>query len=502
MNELTIKLRLSNKQKIIVLAFIIALYAVRNAIPFIFFPLLSFITIYTIYTIIFTENRIFTIKESLRTFHPFFILVAIEILAFVTAIPYRDKIDIIRYAKEFYFYICYFYLINAHIRNKTDFSELIKHITKFFFWFACGISAISIYKYLYAPDVMTLHTVNNIQKVMYGTTLMTDYNFFSLFILNAIILNIYDILSSKEKKHWFAKLITLSLMYSVVIMSTSRRGIAMALGVYIVLIILVIIPKLYKKTFGHNTQKRSVVLLLLLSMVLSLSYFHISYFQYSEQKIAKALHFNTRHIEQSNIIVGYRFNTIVNHNFIKIWENPDKQIKRGDITQDKDNILKDIGDNIKPSNITKDEDNKSKNIINNNKLIESRISYWKTSVETLKDYSIMQLIIGRGFSYLTHFYNDIDYMASHPHFQPFAVLLMSGVIGLLLWLFLVGYVSFIYLKNIKELWLLASLFAINFFFGLFSNSNFLGMSFLLFLLILPYIYKHIDRKENAVEQSV
>ncbi|MBO4741747.1 MAG: hypothetical protein J5605_08950, partial [Bacteroidales bacterium] len=90
---------------------------------------------------------------------------------------------------------------------------------------------------------MTLYTANNIQKVMYGTTLMTDYNFFSLFILNAIILNIYDILSSKEKKHWFARLIALSLMYSVVIMSTSRRGMAMALGVYIVLIILVIIPK-------------------------------------------------------------------------------------------------------------------------------------------------------------------------------------------------------------------------------------------------------------------
>ena len=192
MNELSVKSKLSNNQNIIVLAFIIALYAVRNAVPFIFFPLLSFITIYVIYTIIFSENRIFSIKESLRTFHPFFILVAIEILAFVTAIPYRDKIDIVRYAKEFYFYICYLYLINAHIRNKADFSGLIRYITKFFFWFAFGISAISIYKYFYAPDAMTLYTANNIQKVMYGTTLMTDYNFFSLFILNAIILNIYS----------------------------------------------------------------------------------------------------------------------------------------------------------------------------------------------------------------------------------------------------------------------------------------------------------------------
>ena len=401
-----------------------------------------------------------------------------------------------------YFYICYLYLINAHIRNKTDFWGLIKHITKFFFWFACGISAISIYKYFYAPDTMTLYMVNNIQKVMYGTTLMTDYNFFSLFIINAIILNIYDILSSKEKKHWFARLLALSVMYSVVIMSTSRRGMAMALGVYIVLIILVIIPKLYKKAFGHNTQKRSVIFLLLISTVISLSYIHISYFQSSEQKLAKALHFNTKHIEQSNIQVGYRFNTIVNYNFIKIWEDPNKHIKSCNITQDKDNILKDIGDNAKPNDITQDEDNKSKNIFDNNKLIESRKSYWKTSVETLKDYSVLQFIIGSGFSYLTHFYDEVEHLANHPHFQPLAILLMSGAIGLLLWLFLVGYVSYIYLRNMKELWLLASLFATNLFFGLFSNSNFLGMSFLLFLLILPYIYKHIDRKENAVEQSV
>ena len=78
---------------------------------------------------------------------------------------------------------------------------------------------------------------------------------------------------------------------------------------------------------------------------------------------------------------------------------------------------------------------------------------------------------------------------------------MSGIVGLLLWLFLIAYISYIYLKRIKAFWMLALLFSINFIFGIFSNSNFLGMSMLLFLIIIPFIYNHIDKEDNKIENA-
>ena len=118
------------------------------------------------------------------------------------------------------------------------------------------------------------------------------------------------------------------------------------------------------------------------------------------------------------------------------------------------------------------------------------------------NYSITQKILGTGFRYLQYFYYPEDLLpTSHPHFQPYAILLMSGIIGLLLWLFLIVYISYIYLKHIKVFWILALLFSINFIFGIFSNSNFLGMSMLLFLIIIPFIYNHIDKEYPKIQNA-
>lgn len=189
-------------------------------------------------------------------------------------------------------------------------------------------------------------------------------------------------------------------------------------------------------------------------------------------------------MERSNTVIGYRLNTIIGYDFIKIKNNPNKPLYSGEnIVQNNENIIKTVEEG-------------------SNKLVESRKDCWERSKETYSNYSITQKIIGSGFKYLQYFYYPDDLLStSHPHFQPYAILLMSGIVGLLLWLFLIAYISYIYLKRIKAFWMLALLFSINFIFGIFSNSNFLGMSMLLFLIIIPFIYNHIDKEDNKIENA-
>ena len=474
-------LRLANTQNISILAFVMVLYSVRNAVPYIFFPLMILITIYVGYTLLCESKKIATITNVLKIMHPFFIFVAIEIISFITAINY-NHIDIIRYVKDFYFYICYFFLICTIIRTKEDVSVLIKYMTKFFFWFGCGISIISAFKYFYAPDVLTI--VGSPKRTIYGTSLMTDYNFFSLFFINAIILNLYKIYNDNDQKHWKGIVMAIAFMFWIVIMSSSRRGTAVAIILYAACLILTIVPPLYKKLFNKHTYKRNLLFVIMTTIFMVLSYTHVVFYQQSDNRISKILKFDVTYIERSNTVIGYRLNSIIGHDFIKIKNNPSKPLYTGiNIVQNNQNVIKTVEEG-------------------SNKLVESRKDCWERSKETYSNYSITQKILGTGFRYLQYFYYPDDLLStSHPHFQPYAILLMSGIVGLLLWLFLIAYISYIYLKRIKAFWMLALLFSINFIFGIFSNSNFLGMSMLLFLIIIPFIYNHIDKEDNKIENA-
>ena len=310
---------------------------------------------------------------------------------------------------------------------------------------------------------------------IFGTSLVSDYNFFSLFLINAIILNLYEIFTHKEKKHWIAMVFAIAIMFWVALLSTSKRGMFMILLLYAILLVPATIPCVHKMLFKAQTYFRNLLFVVSATIILMLSYCHITTFQSSEQKIANALSFDTAYIEGSNITSGYRFNIIFGKDLIKIKPKNTKYDSSQENSYN-ENILK--------------------NIEGTGKLVESRKIYWKISLETLHKYSIFQIIIGTGYKYLQDFYNHEYNLAGHPHFQPFAIILMSGIIGFVLWLALISYVTYIYVKNIRKDYSLAYLFAVNFTFGLFSFSNFFGASFLLFLIIIPYMYNYFERREK------
>lgn len=136
---------------------------------------------------------------------------------------------------------------------------------------------------------------------------------------------------------------------------------------------------------------------------------------------------------------------------------------------------------------------------------EDRASRWKFAVEIyIKEYNWSQKIFGGGFNFLSwfsYYFNDDKTKIDYPHNPFLHILLYSGILGLLIYIFFLYRVFWYYIKYIKEYPLLFVFFIITFYFTLFSGGSPFEPPIMGFFMVLPFVINSIYIQEKLKHQT-
>lgn len=135
-----------------------------------------------------------------------------------------------------------------------------------------------------------------------------------------------------------------------------------------------------------------------------------------------------------------------------------------------------------------------------NSFIADRLSRWEFALKIYSmEFSLRQKIFGGGFNFLNwygyYFYKDKT-RSDYPHNPFLSVLLYSGILGLMIYLFLMYKVFYYYYKYFNEYKILAIFFLITFFFSFFSAGSPFDPPIMGFFNILPF-FIHAVHKRGA-----
>ncbi|MGE0078229.1 MAG: hypothetical protein AB7S48_10255 [Bacteroidales bacterium] len=134
----------------------------------------------------------------------------------------------------------------------------------------------------------------------------------------------------------------------------------------------------------------------------------------------------------------------------------------------------------------------------------SRLDRWRYAVYLYRyEYKWWQKIIGGGFGYTRKFakeFNDPDEY-DYPHNPFLGVLLYSGILGLIAYIWFLYKAVFYYWIYRKEYWTLGLAFCASFFFAFFSANTPFDPAIMGILTILPYFIHYYTLKEqNAANE--
>ncbi len=137
---------------------------------------------------------------------------------------------------------------------------------------------------------------------------------------------------------------------------------------------------------------------------------------------------------------------------------------------------------------------------NINKLYGERIIRWQFAWQIFKnEYNWPKRIFGGGFNFLnwygSYFLNDKT-KSDYPHNPFLHILLYSGIVGLLIYIFFIYKVFYYYIKYIKKYPLLFIFFLITFFFTFFSGGNPFDPPIMGFFVMLPFFIHSIHKKNK------
>lgn len=117
-----------------------------------------------------------------------------------------------------------------------------------------------------------------------------------------------------------------------------------------------------------------------------------------------------------------------------------------------------------------------------------------------KEYSWSQKIFGGGFAYINWYgytFSNDKTISDYPHNPFLSVLLYSGILGLILYLYLLYKVIAIYIRYIKKYYLLFIFFLITFFFSFFSGGSPFDPPIMGFFVMLPFLMDSILKSKES-----
>ena len=139
-----------------------------------------------------------------------------------------------------------------------------------------------------------------------------------------------------------------------------------------------------------------------------------------------------------------------------------------------------------------------------NQLSKSRFVRWQFAWQIFaKESNWSRTIFGGGFNHLNwfgYYFLKDKTKSDWPHNPFLSVLLYSGIIGLILYIFFLYKVFYYYIKYIKEYPLLFIFFIITFFFSFFSGGSPFDPPIMGFFVMLPF-FIHYVHKKNETELS-
>jgi hypothetical protein len=123
-----------------------------------------------------------------------------------------------------------------------------------------------------------------------------------------------------------------------------------------------------------------------------------------------------------------------------------------------------------------------------------RIERWIYAIKMFNNYSLFHKLFGNGFSYLDEFkYNFARKGAAYdyPHSPILSVLLYSGLIGLILYIFFLLKVVQYYMTYYSDLLGFAIFFIITILFSFISGNSHFSIPALIFITIIPLFYRSV-----------
>jgi hypothetical protein len=139
-------------------------------------------------------------------------------------------------------------------------------------------------------------------------------------------------------------------------------------------------------------------------------------------------------------------------------------------------------------------------------MVDDRLLRWKFALQIFsKEFDWKQKIFGGGFSFLNwygfYFLNDKT-KTDYPHNPFLHILLYSGIMGLLIYIVFIYYALRYYIRYLDEYSIMFICFLITFFFTFFSGGNPFDPPVMGFLIIFPYFFNHIIKKDLDIRNKV
>jgi len=134
-----------------------------------------------------------------------------------------------------------------------------------------------------------------------------------------------------------------------------------------------------------------------------------------------------------------------------------------------------------------------------------RIDRWRYALFLyFNEYSLIHKIFGANFSYTLKFSKKFDpeyplRNFDYPHNPFLSVLLYSGVIGLIVYLWFLGFSLYLYYKYRKEYWLFGLIFMATFFYSFFSSNSPFEPAFFGVMAFLPYLIHYTKKYREEVK---
>jgi len=485
---------MKNIQSIPFIAFLIVLYVARNAVPYAIYPLILLLLPFTIYQFVNIKEAKQSFVRSVKIFSPVILLILIELVAiFCTVYPFKGLP--LNFLKEISFISIFLFLLSYHIRSKDDFTLLIEKIAKYFILFSIVIAILGLWKFFYSPSFISYNNIDGNFHFKWGSSLMSDYNFFTLFLLNGLIFGLYTILQSPQKiKYKVLFLMLLQIVIFTGFLSGSRRFI-FCVSIFFIVSLLLSIPYLFKKAFSNTSSYKYILLFLGLSLFnLGFTYSFLSYFPLITEKAEKIFFIEGKNTDTNIFNVSNRINSAVSYYLIDVHKKEKVEINKRVANKKGDTISTET---VSAKTVSAEVDIAEEII----PLTSSRQKLWSLGKEIYQEYSIPQKIFGFGFTFMDIFQKETE-KYFYPHYLFLSVLLFSGIIGLIIYIAILLWSSIIYLFHLKKLAVLFFLFVINFIFIFFSFTDFFGASFYAFLFIIPLLYGYLHKYKKIIHRKI
>lgn len=136
---------------------------------------------------------------------------------------------------------------------------------------------------------------------------------------------------------------------------------------------------------------------------------------------------------------------------------------------------------------------------------EDRVSRWLFAKEIfLHEYTWKQKLVGNGFDSLNWFgyvFSGDKSKVDYPHNPFLHILLYSGIVGLFLYIVLMFYTLWHYIKLRKHYFIFLVFFCLTYFFTFFSGGNPLDPSMNGFFILLPFLINLVLRKQENLKKT-